>query len=180
MTTIDGDMPIINRATRRSLGKFGKKKPLLDASFDYFDVEIRVNPKMTNLAVMGFMNVASGIDTDDQMASMAAITDFLKSAVHPEDWDKFWAIALDERQSLEDFMALQWQLMEVVTEAESDRPFTPRSDSSDGLGITEARSKDDSFSRVMERMEGRPDLRSTLLTAKEYRERTATEAASIN
>lgn len=178
MATPDTDQTFsINRSSRRALGKFGKKKEDLDASFEYFDVEIRVNPKMTNLALLGFMDVAEKIDDGDDMASMKAVRDFLHSAIHPDDWDKFWQISLDERQSLDDFMELQWQLLEKCNEANSDRPFTPASGSSGGPGIIEARSRDDSFSRVMERMEGRPDIRSTLMRAREFQ---LAEAASTN
>lgn len=169
---------MVNRAGRRRLGKLGKKKDLIDASFDYFDHEIRVHPRMTNLAILGFMDVAKEVDTDNELGSMEAIRDFLHSCIHPDDWDEFWKVSLQERQSLEDFMTLQWRLMELVNESESDRPFTHPSDSSDGQGTIDERSKGDSFSRVMERFEGRPDLRSMTMTARDRM--MAAEAASTN
>ena len=168
-------VPAINRAGRRQLGKFGKKKADLNASFDYFDREIRVHPKLTNLMILGFLDVAEGIDDMDEVASMKAVRDFLHSAIHPDDWKEFWEVSVEERQSMEDFMELQWKLLEKCSENDA-HPFTPPSASSDGLDSTEQKSRDDSFSRVMERLDGRPDLRHMVMEATEKR----AEAASIN
>lgn len=165
----------LNRATRRQLGKFGKKKDPLDASFDYFGHDIRVHPKMTNLAILGFVDLAETIDDGDEISSMKAVRDFLHSAVHPDDWEVFWKTALEERQSLEDFMELQWQLLEACSDG--DRPLTQPSDSSDGPGTIAQRSKDGSFSRVMDRLDGRPDLQQMVVTAQDS---MRTMDASIN
>lgn len=163
----------MNRQERRHLGSFGKKKEPLDADFEYFGHTIRVSPKLTNLAILGFMDLAEDIDDKDEVSAMKAIRDFLGLAIHPDDWKEFWEVSLEERQSMEDFMELQWKLLEVC----SDRPLSPSSDSLPGQKATDPNSKDASFSRVMERLEGRPDLRNIVMTKKEI---DRAKVASIN
>lgn len=87
---------------------------------------------------------------------MVVMKGVLRSAVHPDDFDRFWATAKRERQGVMDLMPI----LHGAVEAVADRPTGPRLASSGGPRSIEPKSTDASSSRVIRRYEeqGRPDL----------------------
>jgi len=108
--------------------------------------------------------------TDDTgrvvMEAISLARSSLKRAVHPEDFDRLWEIALDKGQGSEDLMGLLWALVGAVAE----RPTRSSSGSSTGRRGTKKKSGGDVSLRVKRRYEkrGRPDLAEMVLIKMEH------------
>ena len=132
---------------------------------EFFGESFTVADRIGLMPLMRFAKVAqSGVGADD-MAGLAAMYDLLQQCIDPQDWPRFEAAADKSRADGEELMTVVSAVMQKITE----RPTLQPSDSSDGLRITEPNSTDDSSSRVIQRLAGRPDLQLMVLTAQEAR-----------
>lgn len=124
-----------------------------------------VAERIGHMALMRFAKAAqSGADSTD-MAGLAAMYDLLEQCVEPQDWARFEKAADRTRADGEELMQVVVQVMTSLTE----HPTLQPSDSSDGLRVTEPNSTVDSSSRVMSRLNGRPDLQLMVVQAQEAR-----------
>ncbi len=149
----------------KNLGKFGKEKEALEASFDYFDETIRVNPSISEVALMDLTEEGMEIKEDDPRA-LVIIKDYIRSVVHPEDFDKFWAVSRRERQGIQDLMEIAQSLIEAVAERPTGQPQT----SSGGRRRTRRKSKHRSSHPAFRVLDGRPDLQESVAMALEARQ----------
>lgn len=137
------------------IGDFGTPAEARDVdTFGYFGVDIRVNPTFTDADLADFMEMAGDVDETNVAASMGALKQMLRDCIHPEDFDRFWALAKENGQDLEKRMQVAYQVIEAV----SERPTTSPAGSPGGQTLTGVKSPDSSSSRVIDRLAGRPDL----------------------
>lgn len=126
----------INRGNVIDLGDFGDDaRPPVMASFRYFGETIRVNPELTEIAVMDFFEEADQVGKEDPKA-MLIVKRFARDSIHSADFDKFWGSVKSHGQDTEDVMGLLWKVLEGVTARPTGRP----SDSSDGPTATSSAS----------------------------------------
>lgn len=139
----------------RHLGELGKKRREGD-TFGWFGLTVRVGDTFSDLRLIDFLETAGDIPDTDQLAQMRALQGFLRTIVHPDDWEAFWQACLDNGQGVVDLMIL----VQRLTEESTGRPSKRRPDSSPGRRDRKGKSKVDSSSRVIRRLErhGRPDL----------------------
>jgi hypothetical protein len=163
-----------------SLGSFGVKKPPADPDdFEYFGSTVRTNPNTSDLALVDFLELAESIDVNDTAQAMAALSQvkgFLRVAIHPDDFDAFWATARANGQDVEDLLPVMW----AAIEARADRPTGLPADSTAGQQTTQPTSSSDPELRAREflvrRYPNRPDLQLAGLVA--ARGRIASEGQS--
>lgn len=139
-----------------NLGSFGEAPPETELdTFTWFGSELRINDELSGLAYVDFIVEHGDIDENDPK-SYSAIKEFLRLAVHPDDFDEFWSLGKKYRQGLGDLARVVMRLIEAVT----DRPTEQSSDSSTGLPETKPNSTGDSYLRVIQEheTEGRPDI----------------------
>jgi hypothetical protein len=105
-----------------------------------------------------------GVDSED-MAGIAAIGDVLEASLADGEYDRFMDHATRERADGDAMM----QAVARVIQAASDRPTLRPSDSSDGSPTITPTSTAGSSSRVLQRLEGRPDLQLVVARAAEAR-----------
>jgi hypothetical protein len=147
------------------LGDFGEvHEPLAEASFGFFGEDVRINPGMSELEFVDFMEAAADLD-ESNPAAMKMIKGLFRNLVHPEDFDVFWQAAKANRQTIGDLFGV-WQ---KVTEALTARPTGQPADSSGGQSTTPVKSKGDSYSRALTLLEGRPDLQDVVVRKQEAR-----------
>lgn len=121
------------------------------------------------LAFMRYSEAAvRGVDSDSP-EGMAAMYVLLKACFAAEDWDRFERLALAERLTHAELLAVVTQMFEAVTERPTERP----SESSDGPEVTSQSSEVDSSSPaspVVDRLEGkgRPDLALQVVRTQEF------------
>jgi len=149
-----------------NIGNLGVPKPVEVDSFGWFGAEIRVHPRLTDLALMDFIGEAAKMEEDDPR-----VTGFIKEqarlVIHPDDFDAFWRGALDNGQSSIDLLTV----MKTIVESQSARPTRLPSGSSAGQQRTVVTSPVDSYSPATEgspltamdqkaiaNMGGRPEL----------------------
>jgi len=147
-----------------NLGKFGEAREELTDTFEYFETEIRVNPNLSEVDILDFMETAFTVDQEDPKAILV-VKEFLKSLVHPDDFNTFWETARAKRQRIEDIQNVAKSIVEAVT----SRPTQQPSGSVRGRRSTKAKSKAVSSSRVLTRLGGRPDLQLAVVKAQEGR-----------
>jgi hypothetical protein len=143
------------------LGKFGTPRPAVEETFDWFGVETRVHPDLSDLAIMDMFGALA--NPEDGAAAVNAMRDLAASLVHPDDLEAFWKTARANRQTMSDIAELAASLIGAI----SGRPTRLPSDSSDGQQNTSASSEDDSSLRALHMLEGRPDLQVAVLRAQE-------------
>lgn len=153
-----------------SLGNLGQARPPVEETFGWFGQTIRVHPDLTDAALIDFASDYEDIQDSPTLeqkgrAALQLVKAWLRDVIHPDDFDLFWKTGRANRQSTEDFTDVGVKLVEQVTGRPTQRP----SDSSDGPGGTGTNSADGSYSRVMRRLDGRPDLQLLVLEAKEAR-----------
>lgn len=139
-----------------NLGSFGEAPAEVEQdTFTWFGQEIRVNPELSGLSYVEFMVEHGDLDENDPR-SFPAVKEFLRIAVHDDDFDEFWALGKKYKQTLQDLARVVMTLIETV----SERPTEQSSDSSTGLSETVENSTGDSYLRVIREheSEGRPDL----------------------
>jgi len=166
------------------LGSFGDVTAVEEVepdTFDYFGVEIRLNPDFSEMDYVDFMDEARGLNELDVRA-ITAVKDFLRKMVFPDDFDLLWDTARKKApkgQQLQHLMETANHLLALMT----GRPTEAPSVSLAGRPVTTLSSKLDSSSpespltamdlRVIDRRvaEGRTDLANVALMAAEGRQR---------
>jgi len=171
----------------KPLGELGgtdrSASPDSSLSFSYFGEPMRTHPGLSELALVDFklqaeaIQVPDGMDFSDPdtwtedsgkvvLQAISLARDALKRAIHPDDFDRFWEIALAKGQTSEDLTGLLWALVGVVAE----RPTQRSSGSSTGRRGTKKKSRRDLPSRVKRRYEkqGRPDRAEMVLIKMEH------------
>jgi hypothetical protein len=105
--------------------------PPLIATFGYFGETIRVNPDLTEVDMIDFLDSANSVDQNDPK-SMTMVKDLVRAHVHPDDFDQFWELRRKNRQGVQATVATVWQIVAAVTQRPTGRP----SDSSGGPPVT--------------------------------------------
>lgn len=144
------------------LGDFGESRPSAEETFGYFGETLRVHPDLSDLAIVDLFDSMSSAQKDGA-AAMAAIRGIGAALIHPDDVDRFWALARANRQTMEDVATLAMQLIGALAE----RPTLLPSVSSDGQQDTSPTSEGDSSSPALRLLSGRPDLQAAVLLAQE-------------
>ena len=168
-------------ADARYIGSFGDDNLDVDLTFGWFSESIRVHPLAGELTYMDFMARASEVDEEDQAEGVKLTMEFLRGQVHPDDWDLFWRIAREKRQTLEQLMRVSKSIVEAVsgfpTGQPSDSsvgqpPIQPKSKvgssrqvSSRKRAIEAGPSPDDVTDKAMSHLVGRPDLQLVVAKA---------------
>ena len=147
-----------------NIGSFGKSREQKKFQFTWFGVEIRVNPDLSELVLQDFAEEGSTLDEDDPRAYYM-VKNMVKAFIHTDDFAEFWRISIENRQNSEDLM----ELIKGISEAVADRPTSLPSDSPAGQSGTAPKSKEDSFSRVLHREDGRPDRQLAIVDAQQAR-----------
>jgi hypothetical protein len=127
-----------------SLGKFGTSHDPIDLDFDYFGETIRVNPDASRLALVEWLDDASGVDAADVVLESRYTMRLMREAVHPDDFDRFWSTAKAQRQEPDEILSIGRAVMEAVSGFPTGRP----SASSDGPTRTPPRSTAGSSSQA--------------------------------
>lgn len=120
-----------------SLGDLGQKRVREETSFGWFGSEIRANPNLTDVVLMDFAEEAADIDENSPQA-MTFIKRQMRLAIHSEDFDAFWSLALENGQDTTDLM----RVMKAIVESVAQRPTVLPSDSSAGQPRTVVTSPD--------------------------------------
>lgn len=156
------------------IGDLGRDRVPPDGSdneitFGWFGQEVRVSAEgATDLAFVDFLEHAMAVDEEDPQSALI-VKQYLRDVIHPDDFDEFWRLAREHRQTSEDLMMVASEVVAKVI----GRPTQPSSDSEHGSSPTEAKSKDGSYSRVMDRFQGRADLQNVVTMSRERDERRA-------
>jgi len=134
-------------------------------TFEYFGEELRVSPDLTDADLLDFLEAQADLRDDDPKAG-PLVKAFLRVVMHEDDFDRFWVLAKQHRQSVEDRAATAFKLIEAAV------PGTPTersSDSSAGPQRTVESSTDASSLRAQRRLEekGRADLAVAVLQRRE-------------
>ena len=146
------------------LGDLGVVHDEVDVTFGYFGTVLRVNPELSELELVEFMDRAQQVGENDPRA-VTMLKDYLRSLVHPDDFDRFWELARRYRQTQQDLGALTQTLMAAA----AGRPTGLPSDSSAGQSSTAPSSRDGSSLRVIRQLEsqGRSDIALAVVRAQE-------------
>lgn len=148
----------------RNLGEFGIERESIDAAFSYFGSPIRVNPDVSELDFVDLAEDGADIKEDDPR-SVTILKEFVRKVVHPEDFDHFWALAKQHRQTTIELMGTTKAVMEAVTERPTGQPPT----SLGGRRKTRRRSKGRSYDPAFRVLAGRPDLQDAVALRLEAR-----------
>lgn len=97
------------------------------ATFRYFGETYTVNPNVSEVDIIDFMDDASQVSATDPNA-ITIVKTFGRRIIDPEEFESFWKAARDHRQDANAIMTTLWRVLEGVT----DRPTSPPSGSSDG------------------------------------------------
>lgn len=145
----------------------GAARDPVDATFTYFGDRFRVNPDLTEVTVVDLMDRASAVEELSE-EGMRMAKDWLREHVHPEDFNAFWKLARNHRQTVTDLLTTAWQILGGITQ----RPTSPPSDSSGGRSNTTPNSVATSSGPVGVASD---DLRSRYLQQIERHEALGTE-----
>jgi len=152
------------------LGELGTHHDPVDMAFRWHGSAIRVNPDYSDLDFIEFLDEAASVDAADTVGAQRATMAFLRSQVHPEDWDRFRVLNRAHHQQFKDLM----ELAAAIVVWHTRFPTGQRSGSPPGPVSTEARSPDAYSSAVtasMRELKGRPDLKMFIWAAHQERER---------
>jgi hypothetical protein len=97
----------------------------------------------------------------DSPEAMAFMADFFRMALGAGQYHTFRENVGKFETRVDVFV----EIIQGIFEDFANLPTSPPSDSSDGRLSTEPKSTGDSFSRVMSRLEGRPDLQMAVIDA---------------
>lgn len=147
----------------KSIGTLGRTRPPLDLDFDYFGSKIRVHPAANDSVEIEFMEAGKNIDTsaleavdfehldglsrEDQVellrtlgkateAGYQVLMGTLRRLIHPDDFDTYWRVGMENGQQIRDRMADIRALTTAVIEETTDFPTPPPSDSPRGPSTT--------------------------------------------
>lgn len=184
------------------IGDFGEERAPLDLEFGWCGDRFRVHPDATDIGFMEFMASAqevelpADIDIESLSADPAkaiavmntmntathAMHRFIRGQIHPDDWDRFLAVAKAKRQQTSDLMRLSHNLTAAIarfpTGQSVDSAPTPSNTSkkssggSSSAGKAQRRAVGRTADRTAQRhraqdsadqlLSGRPDLRLAL------------------
>jgi hypothetical protein len=118
----------IVRGQELDLGELGgeAQAPVI-ATFRYFGESFTVNPNVSEVDLIDFMDDASAVSVDDPNA-ITIVKKFARRIVATDEFDAFWTSVREHRQDSERLMGTLWAILEGVTA----RPTSPPSGSSDG------------------------------------------------
>lgn len=135
-----------------------------ELTFDYFGAELRANPGLTDADLVDFMELQGNLKEDDPKAP-GIVKAFIREAIHPDDFDEFWGLAKQHRQTTAERVETVFLLISAAAAVPTVQP----SDSSDGLPKTVESSTDASSLRAQHRLEdnGRADLAVAVLNRRE-------------
>lgn len=155
-----------------NLGKYGHAEEVPDegqwpepARFPWFGVEVRVNPTLTDTALVDMLEKNGELDDKDPRAAIA-VKEFIREVIHPADFDDFWKLGKMHGYSTMEFADVAATIIQVVT----GDPTQGSSGSSATQLPTATKSPGDSYSQTIEDLEGegRPDLAEFFLLAREH------------
>lgn len=147
------------------IGALGEKPHEVDeTTFDYFGETLHANAGMSELDYVDFLEVAGSIDVNDP-AGLRMVKDYARICVAESEFEKFWALAKANRQSVEEV----FNVLMRITEAVLDRPTGLPSGSADTHGSDGTTSAGDDYSRALRVVENRPDLQLAVVAAREAR-----------
>jgi hypothetical protein len=157
-----------------SLGNFGTERLQVDVDFTFFGETIRAHPQAGSASLAEFMANAGEISVDDVARGAKFILDFLRQVIHPEDFDRFWALAKEKRQDpMKDLMPIAEAIIEAIT----DFPTEPPVASASGPGSAVPKSVVASFSQdkaatdyALRKFRGRPDLQELVVRQEEAKQ----------
>jgi hypothetical protein len=167
------------RITSFELGDdFARPEGHEEDSFDWYGLEVRLNPDFSEVDFMDFINEAGGMDVNDPR-SLVILDKVLRAQVHADDYEAFkehTRRVIRPGKQLEAMLLASNKLMEAVVA----RPTQQPSDSSSTPGATVTSLKEGSSSQEspltdMDRrvlngpMAGRPDIGSLVLRQAERR-----------
>jgi hypothetical protein len=115
----------------------------------------RMGEKIALMALMRFAKVAKSGTDADSLDGLTSMYELLEQCLHAEDWERFQQKAVEVKADGDELM----QVVSDVIATLSGRPTSRPSGSSDGPTVTKPKSEDDSYLRVVKRLEdeGRPD-----------------------
>lgn len=118
----------------RLLGDFTPEvvaEPEEDLSFGWFGATIRIGPEFGELVFTDWAEEFAGIDEDDVRGTY--VNKILwRRLLHADDFEEFWRLAREHRQSSEDLARLFRRVNKVLTEQATGRPTQLPGDSSPG------------------------------------------------
>jgi hypothetical protein len=121
----------------------------------------KVADKIGILPLMEFARAAEdGMDTTD-MHALVTMYDMLQQCIDETDWSRWKQHALKVNTGPDEVFDVVKLSLEALTRRPTQRPFV----SSDGPPTTNENSQVDSTSRVLQRLEGRPDLKLAVAQA---------------
>lgn len=129
-------------------------------TFDYFGEELRVSPDLTDADLLDFLEMQADLKADDPKAG-AIVKAFMRTVIHADDFERFWALGKQHRQSVEERSTTAFKLIEAAVQT----PTAPSLGLSDGRPKTDVNLTDDSSLRAQQRLEnkGRADLAVAVL-----------------
>jgi hypothetical protein len=202
----------------KTIGTLGRTRPPLDLDFDYFGAKVRVHPAANDSVEIDFMEAGKHIDTsaleavdfehldtlstEEQAALLRTLGEAtqagydvlmgtLRRLIHPDDFDLYWRLGMENGQQIRDRMADIRALTTAVVEETTDFPIGPPSDSPRGPSTTPASSGAGSRSvetvelprgtdleRALALERGRPDIQEFyVMEAEQAKAREAETAA---
>lgn len=125
------------------LGDFGTPREQVDITFGLFGSVMRVNPSLSDVAVIELFADLEGVGLSAGPGEiMAALRRIIVAVVSPDDLDDFWTVARANRIGVEDIQDIAMKILEAATDRPTERP----SDSSAGPSSTDTSSEDGSSS----------------------------------
>ncbi|MBM0275093.1 hypothetical protein [Micromonospora tarensis] len=195
----------------RSIGSLGRQRDPLDLEFDYFGQTVRIHPHATDAVELEFLQAGRDIDMSaldgvdlSQVDAMAAadqarlvramgqataaayraVLDALRRLIHPDDWDTYWRLGMENGQQIRDRMSDIKAITTAVVESTTDFPTGRPAASPTGPETTPPASTADSPSPApasdlevaMALERGRPDIQEFYLMQVEDKERAERDA----
>jgi hypothetical protein len=120
----------------------------------FFGESLRLNPDVSEFALMEFAEAASEGQDGDTLEGMASLLRLVTEVIHPDDRKKFRTIARKNKAAATDLM----KVLGTPVEDEAERPTVRSSDSSDGPVSIAPKSEPSAEDKVSLHLASRPDL----------------------
>lgn len=134
--------------------------------FPWFGAEVRVNPNISDTAIADFVESIGDMEDDDPNAIVVVKT-FVRTVIHPADFDDFWELGKQHGYSMNDFSGAAGAIITAVT----GDPTKGSADLSAGPSgtVTKLTAVSSKRADIIHDLEGehRPDLAEFYLLAKE-------------
>lgn len=141
-----------------TLGTFGTVRLVPeDQTFGWFGMDVRIAPDFGEITFIEWMDQYGDIE-DGTGAALLALLSLLRGLVREDDFDEFWRLAKENRQTSADLTKLVWGVVEAI----ADRPTERSEPSSLGPQASGAESTVSFLRRVSA---GRPDIEAGLMEA---------------